>query len=577
MKDSFVRRIDVPYSVTNTGLSATTASLAGTSSVSTFGTPVLSFDVTSSPGVVDSAIRVDATIALFSASPPTSVSLVPTGTGIGGLAARYDHIHQLDQTINPVWTGLHVYADSTSPQISMGVHGAAVNGGWMRWTAFRSANADFAMGRGGSYFTGGPDGAQTFDDVWGMGWNFNNGNGQQDNTKHQFAETWENSYWNGSYLTAERNFSFTNSVAHSSYVVRPSEWAMDVDHSVSTSTAVHSWQFRIGNAGNSWFRIGNPNIKDDMFSYSPAGALTLLYDSGGHGFAIEPRTVSSRTQIHFGIAPSGSNPYFLFDWGISIGQTSPDTNYSFWANGAGNFANGLGVGVASGALGYSGLRSVVNGSTQQVRVEWSPTSYTDIGTDAFGNLFMSPTGAVWTFDAGNGNNPQLRIHSNTTDDYWIYTASNNMYFGHRTGTASQFIFGDINSAGKFSINADTGAINVGQTIYTIGNTNLDLTPTTNIVNLTNGVYLQWNGDTQLVRKAANVLAMGVGDAIQSSTFTSGFQGWSINDVGNAEFNNVSIRGEMRASVFTVAEIHALGGTQFLSKSAGTLFDAATTQ
>lgn len=43
-------------------------------------------------------------------------------------------------------------------------------------------------------------------------------------------------------------------------------------------------------------------------------------------------------------------------------------------------------------------------------------------------------------------------------------------------------------------------------------------------------------------------------------FVSGLSGWQITATGDAEFNNVSVRGELRAATFVADEMHATGGT-----------------
>ena len=75
-----------------------------------------------------------------------------------------------------------------------------------------------------------------------------------------------------------------------------------------------------------------------------------------------------------------------------------------------------------------------------------------------------------------------------------------------------------------------------------------------------GQSLGFGVDVALSRKSANVLQLSAGDDFQTPTFTSGYVGWNLDADGNAEFNNVVMRGEMRASVFSVGEIHATGGS-----------------
>lgn len=47
-------------------------------------------------------------------------------------------------------------------------------------------------------------------------------------------------------------------------------------------------------------------------------------------------------------------------------------------------------------------------------------------------------------------------------------------------------------------------------------------------------------------------------------FVSGLLGWQISHIGNAEFNNAWIRGELHASIFVVDEFHSSGGTLVIS-------------
>lgn len=57
-------------------------------------------------------------------------------------------------------------------------------------------------------------------------------------------------------------------------------------------------------------------------------------------------------------------------------------------------------------------------------------------------------------------------------------------------------------------------------------------------------------------------------------FTSGVRGWQVTPVGNAEFNNAWIRGELHASIFVMDEFHASGGTLVVAP-AGKLENDAT--
>ena len=72
--------------------------------------------------------------------------------------------------------------------------------------------------------------------------------------------------------------------------------------------------------------------------------------------------------------------------------------------------------------------------------------------------------------------------------------------------------------------------------------------------------LHIGADVEIRRAGANVAALGTGDSLQSSSFSSGAYGYRLGDDGNAEFNNIRARGEFAASVFRRSEISAAAGT-----------------
>jgi hypothetical protein len=62
--------------------------------------------------------------------------------------------------------------------------------------------------------------------------------------------------------------------------------------------------------------------------------------------------------------------------------------------------------------------------------------------------------------------------------------------------------------------------------------------------------------------------------IGTSDFVSGLSGWRI-DTTQAEFENIVARGQLRASVYVVDEVHAVGG-ELIVRSASVLHSPATT-
>jgi len=87
--------------------------------------------------------------------------------------------------------------------------------------------------------------------------------------------------------------------------------------------------------------------------------------------------------------------------------------------------------------------------------------------------------------------------------------------------------------------------------------------------------LKLGADAALTRHAADNLGPVAGDAIRSASYTQGFVGWRISAAGDAEFNNVDIRGALRTSVFEYATILATGGSQIIVQAAGKLYADCT--
>lgn len=89
------------------------------------------------------------------------------------------------------------------------------------------------------------------------------------------------------------------------------------------------------------------------------------------------------------------------------------------------------------------------------------------------------------------------------------------------------------------------------------------------------IYLK---DTVTGFQAVNsqVLLLQAGNFLRNSAFSSGTLGWNVADNGDAEFNNVTVRGELRSSVFKVSEIAATAGTFGVFYSAANLAASCTT-
>ena len=87
-----------------------------------------------------------------------------------------------------------------------------------------------------------------------------------------------------------------------------------------------------------------------------------------------------------------------------------------------------------------------------------------------------------------------------------------------------------------------------------------------------GIYLKQlsgqNASLMRVEDASGnaLITLTGGGKLQSGTpaFVSGLTGWEIAPDGTAEFNNVFVRGELHATVFSADEMHAQSGTQIIA-------------
>lgn len=74
-----------------------------------------------------------------------------------------------------------------------------------------------------------------------------------------------------------------------------------------------------------------------------------------------------------------------------------------------------------------------------------------------------------------------------------------------------------------------------------------------------GLLAGWNFNaTQIFSTGCGLILCNTG-AIQTGLFQAGNQGWRIDSVGNAEFNNICARGAIRTAVFIKDEISVVGG------------------
>jgi len=73
-----------------------------------------------------------------------------------------------------------------------------------------------------------------------------------------------------------------------------------------------------------------------------------------------------------------------------------------------------------------------------------------------------------------------------------------------------------------------------------------------------------------------IIIDGVNKLLKSENYSAGVSGWQIDGLGNAEFQNVVVRGTLQSTVFSYNEVNAIGGRQFVVQAAGTLRSDVTT-
>jgi hypothetical protein len=151
------------------------------------------------------------------------------------------------------------------------------------------------------------------------------------------------------------------------------------------------------------------------------------------------------------------------------------------------------------------------------------------------------------WDASTG---RLNFRGGTTTNAYISAAG---YLNATGATISGTITAAAGSIGGWTINAD----NIAKT----------------------GIILDSGDDAIYVGASAPRLVIdGANKVIKSSSYASGVSGFSINGAtGDAEFNNITARGEIRTAVLAYGEIQATAGTLGVFKSAGKLREDRMTQ
>lgn len=220
----------------------------------------------------------------------------------------------------------------------------------------------------------------------------------------------------------------------------------------------------------------------------------------------------------------------------------------------------------------------------------------------------APSGSSWRFWAGNSNPALAPFRVSSSGEVWLenaHVAVNLQSSNYVTGVSGWKLesatgFAELSGATfRGTISASAGDLG-GWTINSgyLGSTNVGLAPadypfyagaayasrssapfrvdasgnlTATAANITGAINASSGSITgTLAVGASGVLIDGPNKRISSAVYSSGVNGWAINNDGSAEFGNVSIRGGLRAGVFEKGLITATAGSVWVTKSAGVL-------
>ena len=123
-----------------------------------------------------------------------------------------------------------------------------------------------------------------------------------------------------------------------------------------------------------------------------------------------------------------------------------------------------------------------------------------------------------------------------------------------------------------NFSASSGAINTIQNIHSAATpTFAGATFTGNVLlnNATANLYLK-DTSTGWQSASTTVITPQANNAVRSTSYTSGLLGWNISAAGNAEFNNVDIRGAIHAGLIVYNALLATSGTLGIFRAAGKL-------
>jgi hypothetical protein len=198
----------------------------------------------------------------------------------------------------------------------------------------------------------------------------------------------------------------------------------------------------------------------------------------------------------------------------------------------------LASGATASGVFASLFASLINGGAAQ----------TVVGVDVFSNAAHSSGG---TSTGLIGVRVGRITHTGTVsgDLTGLDIADQTLVGGTVSGTRR-----NIYSRGATALNVFEGPVRAGELFVNVATANL---------------YLK-DASTGFQSATSTIITPQSGNTLRNTSYTSGLTGWSVADAGNAEFNNVTIRGAIRASIFTYNSVSATSGTLGVFKASARL-------
>jgi hypothetical protein len=200
-------------------------------------------------------------------------------------------------------------------------------------------------------------------------------------------------------------------------------------------------------------------------------------------------------------------------------------------------------------------------TTERIRLDNSGSGFlanNNVNWDSNGNFFIGGSARV-----GGWNVTASALSSGSVGVYAGAGASPAFYAGATNSTTAPFrVYSNGNLFASSACIA--GQINATSGCFT-GQVNATSGCFTGQINATSGCF---TGQINATSGCLGQLTL-TGN-LQSSNFATGVSGWQISSSGNSEFQNTTIRGELRSATFVKGMIEAHAGTMEIGVSAGVL-------